>query len=59
MTLVKTFKYELIKIVVFLFLFALSLFFVATSQDEYYTPRPKQHNSTRDTSAVKTTEVSF
>ncbi len=59
MTLVKIFKYELIKIVVFLFLFALSLFFVAISQDEYYAPHPKQYNSTRDTSAVKTTEDSF
>lgn len=53
MTLVKTFKYELIKIVVFLFLFALSIFYVASSQDEYYNPRPKQHYNSRDTTVVK------
>jgi hypothetical protein len=53
MILVKTFKYELIKIVVFLFLFALSIFFVATTQDEYYTPRPKQHFNSRDSTVIK------
>jgi hypothetical protein len=52
MTLVKTFKYELIKIIVFLFLFALSLFYVTSSQSEYYHPRPKQHNL-KDTTVIK------
>lgn len=53
MTLVKVFKYELIKIIVFLLLFALSIFYVDSMQEVYYTPHPKQHNNPKDTSAVK------
>lgn len=43
MTLVKIFKYELFKIVVFLSLFVLSIFYVTSFQDEYYAPRPWQN----------------
>ena len=36
MTIIKLFKYELIKILVFLFLYFISLFYVLSIQDNYY-----------------------
>ena len=36
MTIIKLFKYELIKTLVFLFLFLISLFYVLSIQDNYY-----------------------
>ncbi len=52
MTLVRTFKFELIKIIVFLFLFALAVFYVTITQDDYYHPAPQKHYNYKDTSAV-------
>ena len=54
MSIVKTFKYELIKIIIFLFLFAVSLFYVVSAQGEYYAPHGKQNPITADTVTVNT-----
>jgi len=36
LNIVKAFKYDLIKILIFLFIFAFSLLFVLTEKDKYY-----------------------
>jgi hypothetical protein len=49
MTLIKEFKYEIIKIVVFLLLFTFSLIYVITLQKGYYTPSQKNISNSADT----------
>ncbi len=54
MMIIKVFKFELIKIIVFLFLSALSILFVTSSQDKYYNSPKKPHNYTKDSVLFKT-----
>lgn len=49
MTLIKEFKYEIIKIIVFLLLFTFSLIYVMTLQEDYYIPSQKHISNSADT----------
>ncbi len=54
---IKLFKYEIIKILVFLFLFGCSLVFVLAAQGNYYNKNTSRENYQNNTFSIEKTPV--